>query len=117
LLRFESRVILAEGISLHVYAVRQHREIAGEYMKDLNRSKRQDLRGLAVIATAIGAVAIGAFAIGALSIRRLAIRRVFIECGEFKTLAIQDLTVTRLRAAEVTVSDSLKLPETNTSGN
>jgi hypothetical protein len=79
-------------------------------------SKRQDLRGLAIIATAIGAVAIGAFAIGALSIRRLVIRRVVIECGEFKSLAIQDLTVTRLRAAEVTVSDSLKLPVTDSSG-
>jgi hypothetical protein len=56
-------------------------------MMGLHRSKRLDLRSLAMIATAIGAVAAGAFAIGALTIRRLAIRRVLIECGEFKSLA------------------------------
>jgi len=56
-----------------------------------------------MIATAFGAV-------GALSIRRLAIRRILIESAEFKSLEIQDLIVTRLRAAEVTVTDSLTLP-------
>ena len=39
--------------------------------------------------------------------------RVLVESAEFKSLEIQDLTVTRLRAAEVTVSDSLKVPESN----
>jgi len=43
----------------------------------------------------------------------LAIRRVSIGSAEFKSLAIQELTVTRLRAAEVTVSDSLKLSGSN----
>jgi len=37
------------------------------------------LRGVAIIAGAIGAVAVGAFAIGALAIGRLAIRRLVIE--------------------------------------
>jgi hypothetical protein len=40
----------------------------------------------------------------------LAIRRVVVESAKLKSLEIQDLTVTRLHAAEVTVSDSLKLP-------
>jgi hypothetical protein len=43
----------------------------------------------------------------------LAIRRVSIESAKFKSLEIQDLTVARLHAAEVTVSDSLTLPESN----
>jgi hypothetical protein len=78
-------------------------------------SKDLGFRGVAIVATAIGAmavgaVAVGAFAIGALSIRRLAIRRVAIDIGELKSLHIQDLTVERLHAAEVTVSESLKVP-------
>ena len=44
---------------------------------------------------------------------RLAIRRVLIESAEFKSLEIQPLTVTRLRAAEITASDSLKPPRSN----
>jgi hypothetical protein len=40
----------------------------------------------------------------------LAIRHVLVERAEFTSLEMQDLTVTRLRAAEVTVSDSLTLP-------
>jgi len=36
-----------------------------------------------------------------------------IESAKFKSLEIQDLTVTRLHAAEVTVSESLKLPGSN----
>lgn len=42
---------------------------------------------------------------------RLAIRRVAIESAALRSLHIEELTVTRLRAAEVTVSDSLELPE------
>ena len=80
------------------------------YMKDLTNSKGLSVRGMAIMATAIGAVAVGAFAIGALAIGRLAIRRIAVESGKFKSLEIQDLTVTRLHAAEVIVSDSLKLP-------
>jgi hypothetical protein len=79
-------------------------------MKDLHSSKNLGFSGVAMIATAIGAVAVGAFAIGALAIRRLAIGRVVIDSAEFKSPKIQDLTVTRLRAAEVNVSDSLNLP-------
>ena len=46
----------------------------------------------------------------ALAIGRLAIRHVVVDSAKLKSLEIQDLTVTRLHAAEVTVSDSLKLP-------
>ena len=68
---------------------------------------------LALIATAIGAVAVGAFAIGALAIGRLAIRRLAVANAKLKSLEIEDLTVKRRHAAEVTVSDSLKLPGYN----
>src|SRR5215471_16698858 len=82
----------------------------GEYMKELNRSKRPGFRAVAMMATAIGAVAVGAFAIGALAIGRLAIRRLLVERVKFKSVEIDELSVTRLRAAEVIVSDSLELP-------
>ena len=52
----------------------------------------------------------GAFAIGALTIRLLAVRRVVIDHAKFKSLEIEDLTVNRLHAGEVSVSDSLNLP-------
>jgi hypothetical protein len=42
-----------------------------------------------------------------LVIGRLAIRRIVIESAKFKSLEIQDLTVKRLHAAEVTVTVSL----------
>jgi hypothetical protein len=79
-------------------------------MKERHNSQSLGFRGIAMIATAMGAVAVGAFAIGALAIGRLAIRRVVIDGAKFKTLEIEDLTVTRLHAAEVAVSDSLDLP-------
>jgi hypothetical protein len=82
-------------------------------MKELRSLRSLGLPRMALIATAIGTVAVGAFAIGALAIRRLAIRRLVVDGAKFKSLEIQDLTVTRLHAAEVTVSDSLKLPEGN----
>ena len=81
--------------------------------KHLESPRHLGLGGVAMLATAIGAVAVGAFAIGALAIGRLKIRRVIIDGAEFKSLEIHDLTVTRLRAAEVIVSDSLKLPGSN----
>jgi hypothetical protein len=84
-------------------------------MKDQHGSESANLRGVALIASASRAVAVGAFAIGALAIGRLAIRRVVIDSAKLKSLEIQDLTVTRLRAAEVTVSASLKLPESDVS--
>jgi hypothetical protein len=74
-------------------------------MKDSRSPRSLDLRGVAMIATAIGAVGVGAFAIG-----RLVIRRLSVENAKFKPLDINDLTVTRLHAAEVTVSHSLDLP-------
>ena len=70
-------------------------------------------RGVALIAVAAGAFAVGAFAIGALVIGRLAIRRVVVGCAEFKSVRIHDLTVDRLSANEVALSDSPKLPATN----
>jgi len=83
-------------------------------MKEPSSSKaRAGVRGVVMLATAFGAVAVGAFAIGALAIRRLAISRVVVGRAKFKSLEIEELTVTRLRAGEVTVSDSLKLPESN----
>lgn len=86
---------------------------SGLHMKDLTGSRRLGFRSVALIATAIGAVAVGAFAIGALAIGRLAIRRALVGNAEFKSLVIQDLAVTRLHAAEVTVSGSLNLPGDN----
>jgi len=43
----------------------------------------------------------------------LAIRHIAIERAKLKSLEIQDLTVTRLSVAEVTVIDSIKLPDSN----
>jgi len=80
-------------------------------MNDPTRSTRLGLRGLAIIATAVGAVAVGASAIAVLAIGRLAIRRIIVEKARFKSLEIQDLTVTRLRANEVIVSEALHVPE------
>jgi hypothetical protein len=80
---------------------------------DQQSSKNLSFRGVAMIAAAIGAVAVGEFAIGALTIRRLTVRCVLVGSAEFKSVEIQDLFVTRLRVAEVTVSDSLKLPGSN----
>jgi hypothetical protein len=45
-----------------------------------------------------------------LAIGRLAIRRVVIDSAKLKSLEIEELTVRRLQAAEVTVSDSLEIP-------
>ena len=78
--------------------------------KENSDSKALGFGGMAILASAIGAVAVGAVAIGVFSIRRLAIRRVAIDIGELKSLHIQDLTVGRLHATEVTVSESLKVP-------
>jgi hypothetical protein len=43
----------------------------------------------------------------------LAIGHIAIEKAKSKFLEIQDLSVTRLRVAGVTVSDSIKLPDSN----
>jgi hypothetical protein len=84
--------------------------LRGGHMKRATEFRKSPFPGVALIATAIGAAAVGGFAIGALAIGRFAIRRVLVESAQFKSLEIEDLTVTQLRAAEVTVSDSLKLP-------
>lgn len=73
------------------------------HMEKIRASKSVGFGGMARIATAIGALAI----------RQLAIGRISVGRAEFESLAIQDLTVTRLRVAEVTVTDSLKLPGSN----
>jgi hypothetical protein len=80
-------------------------------MKDQHNSRKQRISGVALIATACGAVAVGAFAIGALAVGRLAIGCLTIDSAKLKSLEIGDLTVKRLRAAEIAVSDSLELPE------
>jgi hypothetical protein len=82
-------------------------------MKDQRSFAPLSFPAVATIATAMGAVAVGAFAIGALAVGRLAIRRLEVEKAYLKSVEIEDLTVTRLHAAEVTVSDSLKLPRSN----
>jgi hypothetical protein len=79
-------------------------------MNHERNSESLGFRGVAIIASAIGAVAVGAFAIGALAVGRMAIRQLVIENAKFKTIESQDLSVKRLRAAEVTVSASLRLP-------
>ncbi len=79
-------------------------------MKVIGNSKPLGFRGVAMIATSVGAIAVGAFAIGALAIGRLAVRRVVVENAKFKSIEIDDLIVKRIRAAEVTVSDSLEVP-------
>ena len=83
-------------------------------MSDLRTVPPLRLNGVAAVATAVGAVAVGAFALGALVVGRLAIRRLAVERAAFKSLAIGDLTVDRLRAANIIVSDSLELPGART---
>lgn len=84
-------------------------------MKDQHNSQKQKMSGIALIVTAFGAVAVGAFAIGALAIGRLAVGRVTIDRAKLKSLEIGELTVKRLRAAEIIVSDTLDLPESGAS--
>lgn len=79
-------------------------------MKRLRIETSVALPKIALIAAAIGAVAVGAFAIGALAIGRLAIRKLAVEHGRFKSLEIDGLTVRRLHAADVTISESLQFP-------
>jgi hypothetical protein len=75
-------------------------------MDATSSSKYLRLSGAATIVTAMGAVAIGALAIG-----RLAIRHIAIERAKLKSVEMQDRSVTRLRVAEVTVTDSIQLPD------
>lgn len=77
---------------------------------NITAQKHLSFREVAIAGTAFGALAIGAFAIGALAIGRLAIRRVLVGDAEFKSLRVQDLTITRLHVGEVMVTDSVQLP-------
>ena len=79
-------------------------------MKEFRSNSAIAVPKLALIATAIGAVAVGAGAIGALAIGRLAIGRFAVQNGKFRSLEIDDLTVKRLHATEVSVSESLNFP-------
>jgi hypothetical protein len=54
-------------------------------MKDLIRSERLRIRGVAIIGTAIGAVAVGAFAIGALA------RRPSSPCPRGRCFGVRDV--------------------------
>jgi len=60
----------------------------------------QGSRSVTMLAIAMGVVAVGGLAIGAFAIGRLAIGRVAVRIAKFKSLEIEDLTVT----------GSLKLP-------
>ena len=70
-------------------------------MKESGGPQGLKLSGVGIIAAAFGAVAVGAFAVGALSIGRLAVRRIVVDGAKFKSLQIEDLTVTRLHAKEI----------------
>jgi hypothetical protein len=95
----------------------------GAAVKPLSSSHSSSLPRLAlgaaaIGAVAVGAVAVGALAIGALAIGALAIRRLSVDRTELKSLVIGDLSVSRLHAADITVSGSLNLPAGGTgSGN
>jgi hypothetical protein len=85
-------------------------------MNEHNRSRHVAIQGAAVAAAAVGVVAIGALAvgacaIGALAIGRLAIGQLVVKRGGFKSLHVEELTVTRLRASEITVTNALELPQ------
>ena len=80
-------------------------------MEKMRRSESISVPGLAMIAAGIGAIAVGAFAIGALAIGRIAVRHLGVQNSKFKSLEIRDLTVTRLHIAEITVSESIRLPD------
>lgn len=68
-----------------------------------HRIESKHAGGLAAIAGAVGAVAFGAFAIGALAIGSLAIRKFLVGRAVFKSVHIEDLTVTRLRVSELVI--------------
>lgn len=58
--------------------------------------------GLAAVGLmAVGALAVGAVAVGSLAVARLAVGRLALRSGHVRRLAIDDLTVVRLRVLEV----------------
>lgn len=80
------------------------------FMRKLQQSNGQVAPRMALIATAIGATAIGAFAIGALAIGRLLIRNLSVDRAKLCHLEIGDLDMSRLRARNLVVTDSLEIP-------
>jgi len=83
-------------------------------MEKIESSRPVGYGGIAMATAAIGTAAVaavGAVAIGALAIGRLASRHIAIAKANFKSLEVQDLIVARLRVTEVTVRDSIKLPD------
>jgi hypothetical protein len=87
-------------------------------MSNHSESKGLRLGGVAIIAGAIGAVAVGAFAIGALAVGRLAIGRFVVGKARFKSLEVDDLTVTHFHVAvlEQSVQPELSTGETEDAG-
>jgi hypothetical protein len=82
-------------------------------MEKIKTSKSLGIGGVAMATTAISAVAIGAFAIGALAIGRLAIRRFSIGKARFRSLEMDELTVTRLHVGAVTGEVAPRLDRRN----
>lgn len=82
----------------------------GGHMKGIQTSRAMSIGTAAIAVVSIGAVAVGAVAIGAMTIGRLAIRRIAIEAAQIRSLEIEELNVRRLRAADVEVSGTLRMP-------
>jgi hypothetical protein len=78
-------------------------------VRETRGRKSLSLGGAAMIATAI--VAVGACAIDALAVGWLVALHLSIDRTQLNSLEIENLTVRRLYAAEVVVSDSLTVPE------
>jgi hypothetical protein len=64
------------------------------------RIGRSDPAAMRILALAAGAVAAGAVAIGVLAIARLAVGRLVVRDARFGKVAIDELTVRRLRILE-----------------
>src|SRR5215469_11090250 len=84
----------------------------GESMHKNDSSGQLSLRGAAILAVAMGAVAVGALAVGTLAIGSVAIGRLWVSRTKLKRLEIEELSVARLSAGEITVKDSIALPQT-----
>jgi hypothetical protein len=71
---------------------------------------RANRRHLGTLAAATAAVAAGAVAIGVLVIRKLWIRHLVVDRADLRSLQIEELHVVRLRAEDVTVTTSMRMP-------
>jgi hypothetical protein len=72
--------------------------VRGKPMTELAR--RPDPAALRIAALAAGALAAGAIAIGVLAIARLAVGKLVVRDARFRNVAIDELTVRRLRVLE-----------------